>query len=130
MKIRNILIDKSSGLLNIEFSAQGLLSKTSQSQFELSFEYLRISAPSSQGKKLKNGQVAVISHKKNVVITNIESVAKHGYRLIFNDGHQDIYSEAYLQTLSVEFEQRWQEYLDSLKVSGHSREAMIDIKQL
>ena len=130
MKIRNILIDKSSGLLNIEFSAQGLLSKTSQSQVELSFEYLRISAPSSQGKNFKSGQTAVISHKKNVQIIHIESVAKHGYRLVFNDGHQDIYSETYLHALSVEFKQRWQEYLDSLKESGHSREAVIDIKQL
>jgi len=72
----------------------------------------------------------VTSHKKNVLLTHIESVAKHGYRLIFDDGHSAIFSEEYIQTLALEYESRWKNYLDELKISGHSREAMIDIKQL
>ena len=84
----------------------------------------------TQLKKNKAGQIQVTSHKKNVLLISIESVAKHGYRLIFDDDHSAIYSEDFLQTLALEHEIRWENYLSDLKDSGHSREAMIDFKQL
>jgi DUF971 family protein len=125
MKIQSFILDNDQRKLMVEFSANEKITAT-----ELSFEYLRISSPDSSAKKMKNGQVAVISHKKNVLLTAIESVAKHGYRLIFDDGHSALYSEDTLQTLVLEYEQRWHNYLAELKASGHSREAMIDFKQL
>ena len=78
------------------------------------------------------GQVKVIAPAWILdYATNVhESVAKHGYRLIFDDGHQAIYSAEYLYCLASEFPSRWQQYLDELKASGQTREVLIDIKQL
>ena len=125
MKITHFIIDNNQHSLTIKFAASKVIANT-----ELSFEYLRISSPANSAKKLKAGQAAITSHKMAVLLVNIESVAKHGYRLIFDDGHSTIYSEEYLQRLTVEYKERWQQYLAELKASGHSREAMIDIKQL
>ena len=92
----------------------------------LSFEYLRISTPEDN-----NGQIkAIISHKKQVQLLAIESVAKHGYRFLFDDQHSAIYSDYYLQTLIAEQTDRWQAYLDKLKSSGHSRDTIINIQQV
>ncbi|PKI12994.1 gamma-butyrobetaine hydroxylase-like domain-containing protein [Colwellia sp. 12G3] len=123
MKIARFILDNALHNLTIEFTASTAIANT-----QLSFEYLRISSPANSTKKLKTAQV--VSHKKNVLLVNIESVAKHGYRFIFDDNHNAIYSEEYIQTLAVEYEDRWQDYLSELKNSGHSREAMIDFKQL
>ena len=125
MKITHFIIDTSLHNLMIEFSANENIASA-----QLSFEYLRISSDTNSVKKNKIGQIQVTSHKKNVLLTSIESVAKHGYRLIFDDGHSAIFSEEYLQTLALEYDTRWQNYLRILKESGHSREAMIDFKQL
>ncbi len=125
MIITGFIIDNTLRNLTIEFSADANITNT-----QLSFEYLRISADENSAKKNKAGQIQVISHKKNVLLTSIESVAKHGYRLRFDDGHSAVFSEEYLQTLTLEYEKRWQDYLTVLKDSGHSREAMIDFKQL
>ncbi|WP_019027114.1 gamma-butyrobetaine hydroxylase-like domain-containing protein [Colwellia piezophila] len=125
MKIINFIIDNSQHNLTIDFSASKGVTNA-----QLSFEYLRICSPENSTKKLKSGQVQVTSHKKDVTLISIESVAKHGYRLIFSDGHNAIYSEVYIHTLAIEYEARWQSYLNDLKATGHSREAMIEIKQL
>jgi DUF971 family protein len=125
MKITRFIIDNALHNLTVEFSANENIASA-----QLSFEYLRISADANSAKKNKAGQIQVVSHKKNVLLLSIESVAKHGYRLIFDDEHSAIFSEEYLQTLALEYETRWQAYLSILKDSGHSREAMIDFKQL
>jgi len=123
MKIARFLIDNTLNNLTIEFSADVAIEN-----IQLSFEYLRISSPANSTKKSKTSQVT--THKKDVLLTNIESVAKHGYRFIFDDDHSAIYSEQYIQTLVLEYELRWQDYLAELKTSGHSRDTMIDFKQL
>lgn len=92
---------------------------------QLSFEYLRVFTPTT-GKK----QQTLVSHKKSIMLKAIENVGKHGYRLVFDDGHNAIYSLDYLELLIKEYDQRWQHYLDELKASGHSREVMINITQL
>jgi len=125
MKITRFIIDSSLHNLTIEYAANENIASA-----QLSFEYLRISSDVNSAKKNKAGQIQVTSHKKNVLLMNIENVAKHGYRLIFDDEHSAIFSEEYLQTLALEYETRWQAYLSDLKDSGHSREAMIDFKQL
>jgi len=125
MKIQRFVLDNVQKKLHIEFAVNKSTTDT-----ELSFEYLRISSPEDTAKKVKNGQVAIVCHKKDVAILKIESVAKHGYRLLFDDNHSAIYSEDYLQTIAQESQVRWSNYLQELKASGHSREAMIDFKQL
>jgi DUF971 family protein len=64
------------------------------------------------------------------MLTAIESVGKHGHRLIFDDQHSAIYTSEYIALLIKEYSQRWEGYLLELKASGHSREATIDITQL
>lgn len=130
MKITGFIIDNALNNLTIEFSADAAITNV-----QLSFEYLRISSPTNSAKKSNVNQAGkasaqVTSHKKAVQLINIESLAKHGYRFIYNDEHKAIYSEEYLQMLAVEYETRWQYYLSELKASGHTRDAMIDIKQL
>ncbi len=88
----------------------------------LSYEYLRISTEQPVKK--------VISHKKQVQLLTIEPVGKHGFRLCFDDSYRAIYSVSFLIELARNYQQRWQQYLDDIKASGHSREMSIDIKQL
>ncbi len=93
----------------------------------LSSEYLRVFTPAfSSSSKQQN----LVTHKKMVALTAIENVGKHGYRLVFDDQHSNIYSAEYLLLLIREHEQRWQQYLVELGASGHSREAMINITQV
>ncbi|MCW8865294.1 MAG: gamma-butyrobetaine hydroxylase-like domain-containing protein [Colwellia sp.] len=94
---------------------------------ELTFEYLRVYSPAISAKKESS---TLVTHKKSVKLSDIESVGKHGFRFLFNDQHSAIYSCEYLIKLCQEQEQRWQDYLDQLKTSGHTREALIDITQL
>jgi len=117
MNITSFNINNTENSLTIKF----VNSKVAQ----LSFEYLRVFTPTTGNK-----QQALVSHKKSIKLTTIENIGKHGYRLIFDDQHNAIYSSDYLQLLIKEHDQRWQHYLGELKASGHSREAMINITQL
>ncbi len=98
--------------------------------FNVSFEFLRVFSPSQTKDKKSKSANQVISHKKLVQLLSIESVAKHGYRLIFDDGHSAIFSEGYLLELHKHHDKMWEKYLSDLKASGHTREATIDITQL
>ncbi len=124
MTIKRFIINKTDKTLSLQVDLAK--DNTQVECYILSFEYLRISAPSVKNKKNKT----VISHKKQVELLAIEPVAKHGYRFIFNDQHSAIYSDDYLQELITEHDFRWQTYLDELKSSGYSREAIITIKQV
>lgn len=117
MNITNFTIN------NIENSLTVI--RNDSKKFQLSFEYLRVFTP-----PLGNKQQALVSHKKSIILTAIENVGIHGYRLVFDDQHSAIYSSEYLEQLIAEHDQRWQHYITELKASGHSREAMINITQL
>jgi len=95
----------------------------------LSFEYLRVFAPTNE-KGQAIGAIPKVYHKKQVKLLAIESVAKYGYRFIFDDGHSNIYSDDYLQILASEYQQRWQNYLQSTSAAINSREATIEIKEV
>ena len=119
MNIQNFIINTREKSLTVNF----INGKTAC----LSFEYLRVFTPKvSDSQKQKT----LVTHKKQVILTTIENVGKHGYRLIFDDQHSDIYPAEYVALLIKEYKQRWQHYLNELKASGHSREAMIGITQL
>lgn len=119
MRIKHFLINTNEKNITIDFS-QGNTAC-------LSFEFLRVFTPTANN---SSKQQTLVTHKKNVLLTTIENVGKHGYRLIFNDQHHAIYSTKYLTLLATEHQQYWQHYLTKLKSSGHSREAIIDITQL
>ncbi|MDO6486513.1 gamma-butyrobetaine hydroxylase-like domain-containing protein [Colwellia sp. 6_MG-2023] len=119
MNIQSFLINTNTKSLTIDFN-------NGQSAC-LPFEYLRVFTPSAN-KPTK--QQSLVTHKKDVVLTAIENLGKHGYRFIFDDQHNAIYSTKYIALLVTEQNNRWQHYLTNLKASGHSREAMINITQL
>jgi DUF971 family protein len=125
MKISHFLLDNTEKMLTIEF-----IEDPSGSEVKLSFEFLRVCGHSHELASKKTSNSQVVSHKKNVLLTAIECVGKHGYRLIFNDGYSAVFSDEHLHLLFIEQLQRWHGYLQALQASGHSREAMIDIKQI
>ena len=127
--LRNIsrfILNKTASALSISFEKD---KQSSPTTIELSIEYLRVYAPTDdKGKAI--GEIPKVYHKKQVQLLNIESVGKHGYRFIFDDGHSNIYNEDYLLTLATEYQQRWQRYLSSTSTVSNSREAMIEIKEV
>ena len=98
--ITGFTIHRQAASLSIQFD--GL----EQDSAELSFEYLRVFAPTDD-KGQPTGLTPKVYHKKQVQLLRIESVGIHGYRLIFDDGHSNTYSAAYIQVLLAEYEQRW-----------------------
>lgn len=115
--IKSFKLNQHEGLLAITLNDDAVMTFT--------FEFLRVFSPavSQKGNQL-------ITHKKLVKVSSIESVGKHGYRFIFDDTHQAIYAVEYLQQLDRESSQRWQHYLSEIAASQHSREASIEIKEL
>ena len=124
--ISRFILNKTASALSISFEKD---KQSSPTTIELSIEYLRVYAPTDdKGKAI--GEIPKVYHKKQVQLLNIESVGKHGYRFIFDDGHSNIYNEDYLLTLATEYQQRWQRYLSSTSAVSNSREAMIEIKEV
>jgi len=121
--ITGFTIHRQAASLSIKFD--GL----EQDSAELSFEYLRVFAPTDD-KGQPTGLTPKVYHKKQVQLLRIESVGIHGYRLIFDDGHSNTYSAAYIQVLLAEYEQRWQHYMKSANSAINSREATIDFKEV
>lgn len=119
MEIQHFIINNTNKCLQIIMSN----ALSSEQKHQLSFEFLRISSPDIKAQ-------TIVSHQKQVQLIAIENVAKHGYRFIFDDTHSAIYSNDFLITLIKEKAVRWEAYLSTLKNSGHSREAMIEIKQV
>ena len=61
--------------------------------------------------------------KKNVRIVDIEPVGRYAIKIVFSDGHDSGYYDwDYLRVLGLEQAERWQRYLDQLKVKGASRD--------
>lgn len=116
--ITEFSIDKKAKSLRVDlFSGQSL---------NLSFEYLRVFSPAEA--QAKNPQL--VAHKKLVMLAIIESVGKHGYRFIFDDGHHAIYPVDYLLDLAESYEARWNEYLQQIEQSPLSREPSINFKEV
>jgi DUF971 family protein len=125
-KIKRFIINGSTASLAIVFNR---IDQDDAKTIELSFEYLRVFAPTDD-KGQATGFTPKVYHKKQVQLIKIESVAKYGYRFIFDDGHSNIYSSEYLTVLATEYESRWQHYLQSANTAINSREATIEIKEV
>lgn len=125
-KVQQFAINKTTSSLSI-FSSDD--EQDDDNAIHLSFEYLRVFAPTND-KGQATGAIPKVYHKKQVKLLAIESVAKYGYRFIFDDGHSNIYSDDYLQILASEYQQRWQNYLQSTSAAINSREATIEIKEV
>tara|TARA_R110000751_G_scaffold15531_2_gene50261 strand:+ start:725 stop:1111 length:387 start_codon:yes stop_codon:yes gene_type:complete len=124
--ISRFIINKAASVLSVFFEND---KQESHKTIDLNIEYLRVFAPTDDKGKA-TGETTKVYHKKQVQLLEIESVGKHGYRFIFDDGHSNIYHDDYLLLLAAEYQQRWQRYLASTSTVSNSREAMIEIKEV
>jgi DUF971 family protein len=109
-----IRLRKNSRLLAIEFD--------DGSEFEYTFEYLRVHSPSAEVVGHGPGQETLQVGKENVTITSIDPVGHYAVRLVFDDGHDSgLYSWAHLYEIGRNMEANWKRYLDRLAAAGYAR---------
>ncbi|MEX0963459.1 MAG: DUF971 domain-containing protein [Pseudohongiellaceae bacterium] len=88
-------------------------------------EFLRVHSPSAEVRGHGKGQEVLQTGKRQVKISNLESVGNYAIKLVFDDGHDTgIYSWGYLEQLGVEQESLWRSYLDKLAAAKASREPL------
>jgi DUF971 family protein len=93
------------------------------SEFELPFEYLRVSSPSAEVRGHGPGEEVLQTGKENVGINGVEPMGRYALRIIFDDGHETgLYTWHYLYQLGAEYDARWQDYLDRLQAAGYARQ--------
>jgi len=93
------------------------------SEFEYTFEYLRVHSPSAEVRGHGPGQETLQHGKENVAIVNIEPVGHYAVRLVFDDGHDSgLYNWQYLYDLGLDMAANWQRYLDRLEAEGYARQ--------
>jgi len=93
------------------------------SQFELSYELLRVYSPSAEVRGHGPGQEVLQAGKRDVDILSLEPSGSYAVQPVFSDGHDTgIYSWDYLYWLGKNCEKLWREYLERLEKAGASRE--------
>jgi len=93
------------------------------SQFELSYELLRVYSPSAEVRGHGPGQEVLQAGKRDVEILSLEPSGSYAVQPAFSDGHDTgIYSWDYLYWLGKNREKLWREYLERLEQTGASRE--------
>lgn len=93
------------------------------SQFELSYELLRVYSPSAEVRGHGPGQEVLQVGKRDVDISSLEPSGSYAVQPTFSDGHSTgIYSWDYLYWLGKNREALWREYLERLRQAGASRE--------
>jgi DUF971 family protein len=93
------------------------------SQFELSYELLRVYSPSAEVRGHGPGQEVLQAGKRAVDILSLEPSGSYAVQPTFSDGHNTgIYSWDYLYWLGQNRENLWREYLKRLEQAGASRE--------
>ena len=110
-----IRLRKDPGVLVIAFD--------DDSEFEYTFEYLRVHSPSAEVRGHGPGQETLQTGKEGVIITRIDPVGHYAVRLVFDDGHDTgLYNWEYLYDLGRNMEANWLAYLDRLEAAGYPRE--------
>lgn len=103
-----------------------LVTLDNQQDFSLSYEYLRVIAQWSPFDK----KTTLVAHKKQVMLTEIESVGQHGFRFVFDDGFSMVANTELLLNWQQNYQDNWPLYLSALQANHLNREANISIKQL
>ena len=93
------------------------------SQFELSYELLRVYSPSAEVRGHGAGQEVLQIGKCDVDILTLEPSGSYAVQPTFSDGHSTgIYSWDYLYWLGQNRDSLWRQYLERLAEAGASRE--------
>jgi DUF971 family protein len=94
------------------------------SQFELSYELLRVYSPSAEVRGHGPGQEILQTGKRLVDIKVLEPVGGYAVQPVFSDGHNTgIYSWDYLYWLGTNRDALWHDYLARLEAAGATRDA-------
>jgi DUF971 family protein len=113
-KPTEIRLRQTSRLLAISFD--------DDTEFEYSFEYLRVHSPSAEVRGHGAGQEILQTGKEDVSVTAIDPVGHYAVRLVFDDGHDTgLYTWEYLHELGLNKATKWQRYLDRLAAAGYAR---------
>ena len=93
--------------------------------FRLPYEFLRVYSPSAEVRGHGPGQETLQMGKRDVTISEVESVGHYAIRPSFSDGHTSgIYAWDYLHDLGLRQDELWDRYLQRLAAAGASREAV------
>ena len=93
------------------------------SQFDLSYELLRVYSPSAEVRGHGPGQEVLQAGKRDVEITSLEPSGSYAVQPVFSDGHDTgIYSWEYLYWLGKNREKLWRDYLERLEKARGGRE--------
>ncbi len=93
------------------------------SQFELSYELLRVYSPSAEVRGHGPSQEVLQVGKSDVDISTLEPVGSYAVQPTFSDGHSTgIYSWDYLYWLGKNRDTLWPQYLKRMEEAGASRE--------
>ena len=90
--------------------------------YHLPAEYLRVYSPSAEVRGHGRGQEVLQTNKENIHITQLEAVGHYALKIYFDDGHNTgLFTWDYLYSLATEQNERWEDYLASLKQAGYQR---------
>lgn len=118
-----IKLKKQSRILAISFN--------DGSNFELSFEYLRVYSPSAEVRGHGEGQEVLQWGKKDVNVDSIKPVGHYAIQIVFDDGHDTgLFSWEYLHDIGKHHEANWATYLQRLNDASKSRDPELQIIKL
>jgi len=93
-------------------------------RFRIPFELMRVYSPSAEVQGHGPGQETLQTGKRDVVVTDVESVGHYAVRPTFSDGHDSgLFTWAYLYRLGREQDELFRQYLERLAAAGLDRDA-------
>jgi DUF971 family protein len=96
--------------------------------FRIPFELMRVYSPSAEVMGHGPGQEVLQTGKRDVGLSELESVGNYAVQPHFTDGHNTgIFSWDYLYHLGAKQDELWQQYESRLKAAGVSRDAAMAV---
>ena len=115
-----IKLHKQSNYLEVHFDGE---------VFQLEAEFLRVLSPSAEVRG--HGNPVLQTGKLHVALIGVAMVGQYAVKLTFDDGHDSgIYDWNYLHELCHKKAVFWDEYLQSLKAAGATRDPEVSVVKL
>ncbi len=93
-------------------------------EFKIPFELMRVCSPSAEVQGHGPGQEVLQTGKRDVGVTELESIGNYAVKPVFSDGHDTgIFSWEYLHHLGSNQVRLWDDYLRRLEAAGAGRDA-------
>lgn len=111
----NINLHQKSRVLEIEFD--------DGKSFKYTCEFLRVHSPSAEVTGHGPGEEKLQVGKQDIAITAVEPVGLYAIKLVFDDSHDSgLFSWTYLYELGVNYDAKWENYLQRMKAAGAKRQ--------